>query len=54
MLGIFVKGPWYSTFMPAKYEYSNQNSFSVKPKFAGKCEQSTQSTLSGTLGLDIW
>ena len=45
MLGIFVKGPWYSTFITAKYEYSTQNSFSVKPKFAGKCGQSPRSTL---------
>ena len=37
MPGIFVKGPWYSTFITAKYEYSTQNSFSVKSKFAGKC-----------------
>ena len=29
-----MKDPWYSTFMTAKYEYSTQNSFSVKPEFA--------------------
>ena len=40
MLGIFVKGPWYSTFITAKYEYSTQNSFYVKSKFAGECGQS--------------
>ena len=45
MLGIFVKGPWYSTFIPAKYEYSTQNIFSVKPKFAEKCGQLPRSTL---------
>ena len=46
MLGIFVKGPWYSTFITAQYEYSTQNSFSVKLKFVGKCGQSPQSTLA--------
>ena len=46
MLGIFVKGPWYSTLITAKYEYSTQNSFSVKPKFAGKCGQSPQLMLT--------
>ena len=29
MLGIFVKGPWYSTFLTTKYKYSSQNSFFV-------------------------
>ena len=43
--GIFVKGPWYSTFIATKYEYSTQNSFSVKLKFAGKCGQSLRSML---------
>ena len=28
MLGIFVKGPWYSTVITTKYDYSTQNSFS--------------------------
>ena len=45
MLGIFIEGPWHSIFITAKYEYSTQNSFSVKPKFAGKCGQSPQTTL---------
>ena len=34
MLEIFEKGPWYSTFITAKYEYSIQNSLFVKSKFA--------------------
>ena len=45
MLGIFVKDPWYSTLITAKYEYSTQNSFSVKPKFAGKFRQSPRAML---------
>ena len=45
MLRVFVKGPWYSTFITAKYEYSTQNSFTVKLKFAGKCGHSSWSTL---------
>ena len=40
MLGIFVKASWYSTFLTAIYEYSTQNSFLAKSKFAGKCAQS--------------
>ena len=53
MLGIFVKGAWYSTFITAKYEYSTQNSFSVKAKFAGKCGQSPRSKLAVMLSLSI-
>ena len=37
MLRIFVKGPLYSTFRTAKYEYATQNIFFVK----SKCGQST-------------
>ena len=42
MLGIFVKGPGYSTFIAAKYKYSTQNSFFVKSKFLGEWAQSPQ------------
>ena len=45
ILGIFVKGPWYSTFINAKYEYSIQKNFFAKSKFAGKCRQSPQLTI---------
>ena len=37
MLEIFVKGPRYSTFISAKYEYSTQSNFFVKSTFVGKC-----------------
>ena len=38
MLEIFVKCPWYGTFVTAKYVYYTENSFFfIKSKFAGKC-----------------
>ena len=46
ILGIFVAGPWYSTFITAKHEYSTQNVFFVKSKFAGKHGQLLQSTIN--------
>ena len=48
MPGIFVKGPWHSTFIIAKYGYSTQKFF-AKLKFTGKCKQSLRSTLYITL-----
>ena len=37
MLGIFAKGPWYSTFITAKYEYSSYSKqFLWKIKVWGK------------------
>ena len=41
MLDIFVKGPWYNTFMTAKYQYSTQNSFFCKIKVCGKVQTAT-------------
>ena len=39
MLKIFVKCPWHSAFIMAKYKYFIENNFFVKSKFAGKCGQ---------------
>ena len=39
MLEIFVKGPWHSTFITAKYEYSTQTFF-VKSKICRKVRTS--------------
>ena len=36
MLRIFATGPWYSTSITAKYEYSTQNSFFCKIKACEK------------------
>ena len=38
MLGIFVKGSWYSTFITAKYIYSTQKSYFVNQSSWGSAD----------------